>query len=367
MIREELIDRLVCAKYMFENGAQTLDRGIPYASGLAVLAFQDAVELVLRVIAEHIHAQVKENSTFNQILDEIDKVGAVKLTHRSALNQLNKARVGFKHLGLAPRDEDASKFRRDLEGFFPTAINAFLSIDYESLSLVSLVRHRRTRNWLSKAETCLSEGKYHDSITASAVAEAVYKRSAQLFTGDRQKMRRMNLDLNLNGIGVVRAITDLFEEVDGQLQGIHGKLDLIGAGISYNDYSRFHDITPSVTMTLAETFYIEEWRDPDSATYEEALFCSSFARNMILKLQEGYRQARSFSKPTSSLKFRTTRATEIIVYPPKNDKATTEVLEVAEQGRVFLSGRDDGKSPYISVYYDEEKAYVLRDAMELIE
>jgi hypothetical protein len=112
---------------------------------------------------EFLHANIKDGSAFNQIIDEIDKVSPTKLSHRSALNQLNKARVSFKHFGLQPKKEDVIKFRQDLEVFFPKTFQLFLNLEYESVSLVHLIGHRRTENYLRQAEQHIANQKYRES------------------------------------------------------------------------------------------------------------------------------------------------------------------------------------------------------------
>ena len=142
-VNKEIIDRLICAKYMFQHGNELLERGGPFSDGLTILLFQDSVEMCLRAIAEHHHCSIKDNIAFNQIIDEIDKTGKGVLTHRTALNQLNKARLNFKHFGLQTKHEDVVKFRRDLEAFFPAALSTFLDLSYDSISLIDLVEHYR--------------------------------------------------------------------------------------------------------------------------------------------------------------------------------------------------------------------------------
>ncbi|MDD1422838.1 hypothetical protein MEO40_27835, partial [Dolichospermum sp. ST_sed1] len=56
---------------------EVLDRGGYFADGMAVLGFQDSAEMFLRVIAEFLHANIKDGSAFNQIIDEIDKVSTM--------------------------------------------------------------------------------------------------------------------------------------------------------------------------------------------------------------------------------------------------------------------------------------------------
>jgi hypothetical protein len=140
-LNKQLLDRLICSKYVFHKGIDILERGGPFSSGLGVLHFQDAVEMVLRIIAEHLHCSLKENAAFNQIIDSIDSLGVHKITHRSALNQLNKARINFKHFGLEPKHEDVIKFRSDLEEFFPDVLKSFLDVDFHLISLANLLTY----------------------------------------------------------------------------------------------------------------------------------------------------------------------------------------------------------------------------------
>lgn len=365
MVREELIDRLVCAKYIFESGVETLERSAPYASGLAVLAFQDAVELVLRAIAEHVHAQLKENSPFNQILDEIEKCHPGKLTHRSALNQLNKARVNFKHLGLAPRDEDTRKFRRDLEGFFPNVVKTFLDLDFSNLSLSSIIIHCRTRNWVKRAEACLIAGEYEACIGGCAVAVEVFQKNLQ--RGDEDIYgRRLHLRTHVQSLELARAVSEVVEDVQEQLDAIHHQLSLVGSGISYNDYKQFDDLTPGVMLTGDGRPHLTSRRSA-AATYEKALFCTGFARNLILKLQSQYRRNRFAPQPGERM-FRTIRAADIIVYPPK-DGREIEVIETLGSG-VELSAYGDQRydqANHIAIYYQGDCAYIESAAVMLVE
>lgn len=365
MVREEIIDRIVCAKYMFENGTQILDRGAPYAAGMTVLTFQDSVEMTLRAIAEHIHAQIRENSAFHNILDEIDKVGVAQLTHRTALNQLNKARVGFKHMGLAPRDEDVRKFRRDLEGFFPNAVSSFLGVDFDRLSLASLIRHKRTRNWLEKAELELTNNSFYSSITCAAVAEAIHTRSNPRGQLDLNRNRTMNFRGTVRQLGTHRELHDLVAEIDKQLLNIYEEIDLVGSGTPYGDYLRFRDLSPVISLTMAGTLIIESRSDPENVTHEDALFCKSFALNTILKRQQSYR-SKVTAPESSMIKYKTIKPSDVIVYPTK-DGIPQEVIERVDTGCV-LHGcqKDDGVSPYVAVDFQGDTAYAIRDALELI-
>ena len=78
---KELMNRLICAKMLFINGIDILNKRAPFNSGFDLLCFQDSVEMLLRVVAEHKDIRLKHNAAFNQIIDTINDNSKVKITH----------------------------------------------------------------------------------------------------------------------------------------------------------------------------------------------------------------------------------------------------------------------------------------------
>lgn len=188
---------------------------------------------MLRVIAEHLDCSVKENCPFNQLINLIDSSGDRKLSHRSALNQLNRARVSFKHFGLEPKEDDVKKFRRDLEGFFPNATKLFLDVDFDSISLTNLIGHKRTENHLNEAERFIAEGNYKESICSSAKAFTIYHnrqsysgRSILYWTDHPSRFEDPNI--RTWALNVVEII-----------ESLRSKFNLIMDGINLADYRKF--------------------------------------------------------------------------------------------------------------------------------
>ncbi len=356
MISEQLVDRLVCAKYIFESGVDALDRGDQYAAGIAVLAFQDAAEMVLRVVAEHLHAQVKENSAFNQILDEIEKVAPGKLTHRTALNQINKARVNFKHLALAPRDEDIVKFRRDLDRFFAVTTNAYLGLDFSSLSLSSLISHKRTRNWIKRAERAFEDERYKECIDFCSLGVHIFQKYKERSSEDIHRSPSFHFSGGSMELAqLARYIESEFQE---RLSDIQHQIDLIGAGISYADYQRFEDLAPSVYLTGDGKPHFSS-RSDQSASADSALFCVMFTRMLILRLQSQYRRPNRFVERGGKRRYVTNSPANVIVYPLKDseDIEVIEELGVGVELTAFGDTRYD-QPGYFAILYQGDCAYV---------
>ena len=358
-IGKELINRIICAKYLFHRGISILDQRGPFSSGRAVLHFQDSAEMVLRVIAEHLHCSIKESTYFNQIINDIDKQTDKNLTHRSALNQLNNARVNFKHFGLEPKIEDVLKFRNDLESFFPTSIKTFLNIDFESISLTNLIGHKRTENFLNRAEQLIYDGDYKNSICSTAIAFTIFR--SHLSTGDydyrRDPLRRLNIEDSELGNWV-----DEIEEIVADHQV---KLNLISDGISLSDYRLFQKYTPNVNLSEAGTYEVIylAFGQPIEPTQEIALFCHRFAIDAILIMKTNQLPPR-FPIIEAKRKLRVTKECTIIVWPCEDP----EIIRYAEEGEIVIGRAEHfDKSNYIAIVQDDDSAYIEGDGVLLVD
>lgn len=364
-LSKPLYDRLLGAKYIFRQGVEFSEKGRPYSAGMAVLAFQDATEMVLRVVAEHLHAPIKENIAFNQLLDAIDGLGKGKLSHRSSLNQLNRARVNFKHFGLEPKPEDIKKFRGDLEGFFPNALSLFLGVEFHELSLVQLLRHRRSANWLHKAEQALVSDMLEEAARCSAVAFQLARR--------RFKPHHERLDLERSvrpPLGEVTSersypptMTVLARKVEATVEGIREQLDILSDGTSLSDYTKFRRLTPEVRLSPVGTMWDNHGRRSEMAPLEaeSALFCVTFAIDAILRMQDRYIAEPPRSRRSDS-KYRAIAPTPLVVLPGPDP----EVIRTVTVGE-HLDGRRTSyeQDGYIAVWDDGEQAYVEADAVAL--
>jgi len=368
----DAIERLICAKYLFQHGIHTLDRKGPYAGGIAILSFHDATELVLRVIAEHVHAQIKENALFHELIKAIEEGGNQKIAYRSALNQLNKARTNFKHLALFPRYEDAWQFRQDLEGFFPSVLSTFLKVDYHELSLAKRIRHRRVSNWLVRAESHLAQDELTESVHASAVAMEIFlrhRRSSHTHAASVEQRAMSSLGRSVrfkddDVASVSRLAQQAAAETDKELKLIWERLELMSSGIDLLDYKRFKDMTPAIYLTAANTIHAVYHRQKH-VTSEDALFCCAFAVRTALKLQEEYRPDR-WDSSRYTRRFEVIKSGPIVVWPAeKEDEA--EVIMTVEPGQQLIGYFDSyDKQNYTAVLQDDDCAFISKECVRLI-
>ena len=354
-ISKELLDRLICSKYLYHKGIETLNSKGPFSSGVAVLHFQDSIEMALRVIAEFLHCSLKENESFQQIIEKIDKHGENKIPSRIALNQLNKARVNFKHFGLEPKFEDSTKFMYDIENFFPIALKTFLDIEFNSISLANLIRHQRTENHINKAKQLLDDGKFSESIAESAVALKIFRvhfnKEADRYRSDSFLHFKCNDD----------KLDDWARNVDNAIEEIHSQLNLITLGINVADYRKFIRYTPQIQYSMAGTYHIVYYSfgKPVEPTKDIALFCHRFVIDAILIMLSNQLSLR-YAMLKCERKYKTTQETPIIVWPCDNP----EIIKLANKGEIISATRESLDKPgYIAIIQDEDVAYIEKVAV----
>jgi len=366
MLKADTMDRLVCAKFLYQAGIEVLDRGDPFAAGLAILSFQDAAELVLRAVAAHEQAKVTETTQFATLIEAIDAASAHRVPNRSELFQINRMRVTFKHSALLPRVEDVRKSRSDLEAFFGAITPLFFGVRFEDVSMVGLIRHVRAANWLRKAEEQLTKVELAEAVLSAAKGLAVFLKS-------REAQRRgFNLASNLSSSeprstrgepGIPRGIHELAHNVEEQFEKVWERLDLLSSGINAVDYDRFLDLSPEVRISAGGTFLPLCTRSTDELGYEDALFCVNFAIQTVLKTQGQYQAARHVYRERRH--FRVTSSTSVIVRPLK-DETDHEEIFLAEVGQVLVGAPpiyDQREAGYVAILQDNQYAYIRADAV----
>ena len=172
-----IIRRLSLPRFLFREAKAALQRPGPYSGGMATSLFQDSVEAFLRILVEHGSVNIGASVPFDKLLDKVGATFNSVLEHRAVITRLNKARVNFKHHGQRVVNEEALSFAYNVEAFLAEVSSDVLQLDFGSVSLVSAIGHRRTENWLDKAEKFAAEGSYRQSLECAAKAFTIYKKA----------------------------------------------------------------------------------------------------------------------------------------------------------------------------------------------
>ena len=243
MSPEHLHRRLTLPKFLFRQAQRILEHPQPpHSWGLAASLLQDSVEVFLRLVAEHSRANVGSRATFPTLLEavggRVEGVGG----HRHALTTLNDARVAFKHRGQEVAENDARVFAANAGAFLADICGEAFGIDFETVSLADTIGHRRTQNWLRKAEDAFDDERYPDAVRSAAAAMAVY------LSHDRDH------DAAPRPVEFPKSLPLPYDSDVGwiprSIDWIGARMELLTRGIDVRAFDRFTELTPHTNLTM---------------------------------------------------------------------------------------------------------------------
>jgi hypothetical protein len=346
-LEQALLQRTILSKYLLLHAQDTLAASSTFAPGMAILSLHDATEILLRTVAESRSASIKEQSSWEQLVTAVERaIAPTTLPQRSSLNQLNKARVGFKHFALEPRLEDARKLLANMEDFIPWAIEALLGEEYARLSLRTLIAHRRTENWILRGEEAIEAGQWDAAIAAVATALAIYRSHL----GHHESHRRL-------------AISDsrLREQLEGELNSIQAQLSLLMDGVHLPAYRRFDALAPYVSLTAAGTVHQGGASDRPPRTRDDALFCLKFVTEAVLAMKRNHVRSRFNAPPMARDQLCVIQGCDLVVYPCAEPEI---VRNVAVEEVLWQHPRGGARAGFLAVLEDGDCGYVPKDAVK---
>lgn len=289
---------LALVKRLFLSAVAQAEQPEPL-NALAVLWFQDAVELFLSRACE-IHSVPHDNKTnFEQLLKGVAQgTGGATLEGHLAMMRMNRARVALKHHGNLPAASDVERFRFASEEFFQANAPRLFKIEFDEISLSGLVLCAGAREALLDAESALVAGEFADG--AEHVARAL-----ELLLDDHEQRHSIR---GRSPFGIGRyaghfrppAVRNSSErELGLYLQRAHDLLLQVGSavrvlnmGLDPQKWLRFRTLTPGVGQRGGEWVF---WNQPENPTANGVQFCIDFVVDAALQLQElkPYSQSRA--------------------------------------------------------------------------
>src|ERR1041385_6137765 len=110
---------------------------------VAVNHLQDAAEISLYAVAEHLSVSLKERRGFDSYFDQINTRTTTELPFRPRFNALNKTRVNSKHYSVQPERKEVLAFAPVVGEFFEEVSRTVLKIEFANISLVHLITNEK--------------------------------------------------------------------------------------------------------------------------------------------------------------------------------------------------------------------------------
>jgi hypothetical protein len=277
--------QLLISKYLYAQAVKALDASLPMSAGLAVSLCQDAAELVIWTIARDVDAPTREKASFDGMWEAIEKgrlnPAATKLPLRTLMNDVNKARVAFKHNGQLPTHSDAVRFLGYTDEFMREAVDAFYGVKLQDISMASLIQDPKVAGEIRAVEALLSEGNYKECVHQSAVTEPHARR---LFQGSIPK-----IDFGFN------RIPPELEHLAKHLTVQRDALNTLMLGVSFGEQLRFRMLIPAVSESVSGKVQFQLRSELWNYTYteEDARFCVDYITDMALRAEAALMPART--------------------------------------------------------------------------
>jgi len=164
-----MIEQVVIAKRIFMIAERYSRQTEPLSAGLAISLFQDAVEQLTWCVAKHLDLDVKDSEGFVSLLGKIERKSEEVIPQKAKILELNKSRVGFKHYGNLPASSESGKFRAYAYDFLVLASQRYLNIDFEEVSLASLIGDGTIRGHIEAAQAALTNDDIRKAVSEAAL------------------------------------------------------------------------------------------------------------------------------------------------------------------------------------------------------
>lgn len=285
------IQRLALIKYMFNTALDQSNQPEPLC-GLSILTFHDCIELFLVFAYEKLTGKSFKEIGFLKYWDPISKELGRPLSGREEMGRLNESRISLKHKGTLPSTLDIEGYRSACMNFFKENTNPIFGIDFESISLISLVKYPDVQSKLQAAEKLKSEGNLQGAINEIGIAFKLmiddYMKRKTTNSGQSPFFfgESMRYQIGNSPIMKDKDLNRFVEKTMLSIDSIQESLKILSLGMDFRRYVKFDYITPFVTQVLSGKYVIDIDPRQNPPTIEDCEFCLNFVIDSALKLQE---------------------------------------------------------------------------------
>src|SRR5580704_9177178 len=253
---QQILSRIAIGNYLISSAGSLTPNADPLSVAQAILLAHDASELVLAALATSMGATFKDkHKTF--LMDYVNSIEEKKhLGIKLFFNELNEARVAFKHFGIPPNVlhfyDCVVKARNHLD----EACRACLGQSLEEVGLEALIEDDVARELYSQSMVLNQQGKFKECLESLGLA---FRRA-------------------LN-------VTPFAYDVSVGEPETEAALHLLGSGVDPSMFMSVQEFLPSVGLGDAIKWSLRERGHPGNWTRENVEYCLAAVLKIILQIQ----------------------------------------------------------------------------------
>jgi hypothetical protein len=218
----------------------------------------------------------------------------LQLPYQQQMRRFNEARVGVKHRGTLPSRHDVEGLSSTVRAFLIETAPKLFMIEFDSVSLSSLVRSDEVRSGLqAAAETTAQAGRLNEALEEAAKAFRLclrYHRFGETPLPYGQRLfdpSNVGSDLRWRGQGIGQSGTSssgLLEAVARMGNSLGEAITIIAYNLDYDGYRYIRTYGPVIHEMVGGKMTVEWMRVP---TADRAIVdrCVAFAIDAALRLE----------------------------------------------------------------------------------
>lgn len=287
--------RLMLVRYLYESGVEQSRKSVAL-SGLAILAFHDAIELFLQAALEHKGGSLGSRTDFLAYWPALESQG-ISLSRQEAMRRLNRARVNLKHDGTLPAHRHVDDFRETVGAFLDQAFPLIFGLQLSDVSLSRLVKSDKVREILLSGEQALANQDYQTSVVEASKA---FNLALIEYARGSGNLIRPGVELSpFLGSPRFTTFTDnghliqdrMDPDVENALRdisrGFGEQITVLAYHLDFEGYRYLKSYGPIVYGMGYPDMHLRWGSDPSTLTKEIAARCLQFAIDAALRLEGG--------------------------------------------------------------------------------
>jgi hypothetical protein len=283
------INRLVYSKYLLRRAKSLHEEGNELASGMAVLAAHDSVEMLMLAVIDFIGAATKKDRFyFMDFWQIVRDTKGVDPPYKIRMARLNVARNSFKHSGNLPNLREVSDMMANVNAFCEEVTQKFLDRNLEDISLADLIINREARQNVKEAEKAIAADDNEAALLAIGIAfdklhEEARQRKGSTLIQQSHWDRLDSVHVGERYDRELAAVLNL-DKLRKPVQQVIDTINMILLGMEPAKFRRFSEITPIRHYMVSGELYHRWRRPPEKVPREDLDFCYEFVVDFGLRL-----------------------------------------------------------------------------------
>ena len=261
---------------------------------LALILLDYCVESLLKTImtAAAVNLTEKGKLTFNDLWKNInDKVLKDKqygtqvdqLPFRIELENLHLQRNQTQHDSRTPSHSDVERDAVNVREFARQVYLGVYALDYQSLTLIDLVRNKLLKRLLSESEALLNAGEWEKSAIKSGETMARLLRMSSSYSPLGRTQNFYSIAHGISDGATHSAIEKLVKSIEGIEEGMTLQMQIV-MGLDFKGYARYKHFAPIVHIMMdgsANASFVNHDLNP-----VEAKWLLDYVLGNVLRMEE---------------------------------------------------------------------------------